>query len=244
MSRTLLCSILPAVSDPATLVFDSDFSGDWVARFGKDQYKPLYRGGTTVEQIQVGNETALRVHYKAGTAGSQNGMFFIMPLDLGDGYRAETVLRLKPGFIYNHTGKLIPALKGGLIAAGRPNGTDGFSSRPVWNYLGEATAYVYHMDQQYSFGDAFYFGELTSGVFHTIRHELILNTPGTANGIVRYWLNGNLGFSKSDLRFRTIPTLKIDRAGLETFFGGSQPDEGPLRDEFIDFLHMKIWTLD
>lgn len=238
MARSVLAT---TAINSGTLVFDSDFSGDWIARFGKGQYAPSFVGGSHAEQVLLDGDTALRVHFISGAPAPNNGMFFIMPITLADAYKIEIVLRLKPGFLYNHTGKLLGGFKGGAPVA-RPTGTNFFASRPVWKFNGNAAAYIYHMGQQDDFGDNWELGSLTSGVFHTIRHELILNTIGSADGIVRYWLNDVLSFSKSDFRFRTTSSLKIDRVALDTFFGGNQPDEGPLRNEYIDFRRMKIWA--
>jgi hypothetical protein len=228
------------------VVFDSDFSGNWIARFGKGVQKPVFVGQSYWQQVQQGSDTCLRVHYKGGTAGSQNGMFFRMPLTPADRYCTETMFMLKPGFTYNHSGKLIGGLRGGQTAPGKtPTGYDGFSSRPTWDNKGRAVAYVYYPDQYMwgGYGDTFPFGYIPSGRLHTIRQELILNTPGQHNGINRYWLNGVLGWQKTNLRFRNVSSLKIDQAPLETFFGGAAADQGPRRDEYIDFCHVRVCKL-
>lgn len=224
-------------------VLEGDFSGDWVARFGRGRYRPGFDGGSYAQQISFEGRTCLRVHYKKGTPGSDNGMFFKSPLEPGSHYALEFTFRMKPGFVYNHTGKLF-GLNGrigtGAPAGVRPNGRDKFNARMTWGGKGEVKAYVYHPEQKGGYGDTFAFGSIPAGPLHTIREELSLNTPGKHDGVLRTWLNGKPALTKTGMRFRDIDELEINFAAMDTFFGGGEPHQGPKRDEWIDFCYLRI----
>lgn len=227
-------------------ILEGDFSGDWIKRFGKGQFRPGFAGGSWTEQIEHEGQTCLRLHMKAGRAGSDNGMFFKSPVEPGDHYATEMTFRLKPGFVYNHTGKLIGGMNGYLgertPPGVKPTGRDKFSARSTWNSKGQAMAYVYHPEQTMwgGYGDTFPVGAIPAGTLHRIREELVLNSPGKHDGKLRYWLNGKLVLERVDMRFRDIPELKIIRVSLESFFGGSAPTHGPKRDEWIDYCSLRI----
>ncbi len=100
------------------------------------------------------------------------------------------------------------------------------------NTCGVATGTPFHLDR------------FQATACHSIRQDLVLNTPGRRNGRVSFWLNGALGLQKSNVRFRNISSLKIDRLTLDTFFGGSAANQGPLRDEYIDFCRVRVCKLN
>jgi hypothetical protein len=106
---------------------------------------------------------------------------------------------------------------------------------------GHLVTYVYHMDQQHEWGEQFYPSGKTQPGINASRglfgpsfvsrtdivpergrwycYELMvqLNTPGQRDGRVAFWVDGRLAADFPNLRFRTVDTLKIDRAELSIY---------------------------
>src|SRR5205814_1298116 len=70
-----------------------------------------------------------------------------------------------------------------------------------------------------------------------------MNTPGQHDGIVEGWLDGNLAYQNTQLRFRDVSTLGIDQFKFETFFGGSTSDFAPLTDEYAYYDDILVSTV-
>jgi hypothetical protein len=103
---------------------------------------------------------------------------------------------------------------------------------------GDLVAYVYHMDQQHQWGEQFYPSGRTSpgvnaarGIFgpsfvprkdfvplrgrwYCYEFMIQANTPERRDGRVAFWVDGRLAADFPNLRFRTVDTLKINRAGV------------------------------
>ena len=121
---------------------------------------------------------------------------------------------------------------------GKPaNGTNGWSSRglfskPVSNPASGDTRvgfYVYHADMKGQYGSNFHFsggplgadGNLKRDVWTQLELYVKLNTPKQNDGVLKAWADGTPVFDKSDLRFRDVSTLKIERAWFDIYYGGS-----------------------
>lgn len=89
------------------------------------------------------------------------------------------------------------------------DGTDCFTVRTRFNYpnLGvhvESAPYpgkFDHLNTNVNVAD---------GQWHCFEMKVTLNTPGTSNGEIRHWVDG-IEAVKSNLEFRIVPTLKIDK---------------------------------
>lgn len=114
-------------------------------------------------------------------------------------------------------------------AGTKPSGTDKFACvmQPAseaglnrWNF------YTYHMDQSGGFGQNILspagLHPPQRGVWQCLELMLTVNTPGTANGIIRGWVNGNQVFNRTNMRFRSTTALRINRAALIVYM--HQPD--------------------
>ena len=53
------------------------------------------------------------------------------------------------------------------------------------------------------------------------------------------WLDGTEVFSKTDLLYRTVDTLK-DRGDLLDVVGGADPSWAPARDQYADFAGFEL----
>jgi hypothetical protein len=77
-------------------------------------------------------------------------------------------------------------------------------------------------------------------VWYTITQRVVMNTPGSANGLVEGYINGKLCATHTGLRFRDISTLQIDRVFFSNFFGGGGIK--PVQTENICFDDFYVYT--
>ena len=80
------------------------------------------------------------------------------------------------------------------------------------------------------------------GVVQTLGLEVVMNTPGENDGVVRAWLDGMLVLEETDIRFRDVSNLKIDGLKFDTFFGGNDDSWAPSKDETIEFGDFKVYS--
>ena len=99
----------------------------------------------------------------------------------------------------------------------------------MWRADGKGEAYVSHMDQPGKWAESlrlenFWFQK---GVVHTLGLEVVLNTPGERDGTIQGWLDGVLVVDETNMRFRSIPDLKIEGINFGSFFGGNTDSWAP-----------------
>jgi hypothetical protein len=152
-------------------------------------------------------------------------------------------LRFANDFNFVKGGKL-PGLCGGTANTGGniPNGTDGFSVRLMWRTDGAGEAYAYtpeasNMGISYGRGNWYF----KRGTWQCVDEEITLNTPGVKNGSIRIWIDQNLVLNVGGLRFRDIPTLKVDALLFSTFFGGADQSWATPVTTYIDFANFSVW---
>lgn len=248
----------PVYAAPSsTLIFQSDWDTGWQTRIGSTPWfnsTPSFAGGSTGTTITQGTEKWLRISFVAGAGGSQNGMFFARHLPPTSLHIViEYQFRLKAGFGFNHSGKL-PGLSSWLTSTGVvPNGTNGYTCRPTWDSGGNLTPYIYHIDEYMwiPYGDVFPTVVISTGVIHTLKEELRMNTVvnGVAqfDGMARYWLDGQLVYERQNLRFSTdlsnTDRCTIARFTLDVFFGGGEPSQGPIQNDYVDLGPISVWSV-
>ena len=110
---------------------------------------------------------------------------------------------------------------GGLVAGNPgclyPEG--GWSSRLTHNHLNRVDLYSYHQNRNTSCtSDGRQFGRtypsrqtLIIGRWVTFRQEIVMNTPGNSNGIVRQWMNGSAVLDIGGLMYQR----QSDRYGIK-----------------------------
>jgi hypothetical protein len=184
----------------------------------------------------------LRALYPKGSVGPDHGgggWRFPLPGVRPDNPAAElqyTVL-FEEGFDFVKGGKL-PGLCGGpkTITGGDPvDGRNGWSARLMWRKEGRGQAYVYHMNQPGKYGDEFDFPKeqnfrFQTGVPHTIRLRVTMNTPGQRDGTLSIRVNDRLLIDRADMEWRAVPGLGVDGLLFNTFHGGSGPEWAPSQD--------------
>ena len=122
------------------------------------------------------------------------------------------------------------------------NGLNGWSARGGFARLSASAGsgprpvsigtYVYHADQADDSGEYWGWnlgptGRLETGRWYAIEQYVRLNTPGKRDGVFRAWIDGELAFERSGLRFRDIEALHIENAWFNVYHGGTAK---PARD--------------
>jgi len=193
--------------------------------------------------VDEAGEKFLRVNYPAGQYGpSKGGVQFIV--DLGGSYDElffSYRVRFAAGFDFVQGGKL-PGLVGGTNPSGCSPKKDGFSARNMWRTGGNAVQYVYWPNQPKTCGDNLDYKSsgsnlpFTPGIWHTVEHRIVMNTPGTADGVLQAWFDGELVLDDSARLWRlTGATFGIDSLSFSTFFGGGDASWAPAAAQVADF---------
>jgi len=139
------------------------------------------------------------------------------------------------------TGKL-PGIAGTYGKAGwgerGSDGTSGWSLRgtyytapakdnPLHAFV-TAGSYAYHAEPAGQDGEMWPWtlglhGLLARERWYAIEQYVRMNTPKAKDGIVRVWVNGKLAFERTDIRFRDVPSLKVEYVWMNVYHGGRTP---------------------
>lgn len=158
-----------------------------------------------------------------------------------DGLAAEAAclaynLYLPADFEFNKGGKL-PGLFGGTAPAGGKDvdGFNGFSARLMWRSNGRGEVYAYIPGKPDGRGESIDRGAwvFPRGRWIRIEEEIVLNTPGQANGQLRVWIDGELRLSRSDILFRSARDLRINGVMADIFYGGKTKEWAAPKDTAI-----------
>ena len=216
--------------DYTRAAFDADFpTRRWVNGLGRGLVE-------IVEEPAAYSGRSVRIKFPAGTFGGDHAFqsnveFPRMYEDLYVSYR----LRFEEGFDFVRGGKL-SGFYGGVANAGGnpPNGGDGWTGRMTWRPGGAAVQYLYHPDQPDIYGEDFRWGrDFRPGIWHTVEHRFVMNTPGMHDGVVQTWFDGEAALDVEGLRFRDVDTFAIDGFRIAFFFGGNDSSWATTKDEYI-----------
>jgi hypothetical protein len=140
---------------------------------------------------------------------------------------------LPADFDFRKGGKL-PGLFGGSAPAGgvKVDGKNGFSVRYMWRDKGDGEVYAYIPAAPEGRGISIDRGKfrLSPGKWNTLTQEVVLNDPGSKNGLLRVWLNGELVIEQKRMHYRDTDTLTIDGVMADVFYGGSDPSYAAPKD--------------
>lgn len=199
----------------------------------------------------------LRVVYPEGTSSPSDtresgerggGGFYTAPDILGGSEHAclRYRVRFPDTFDFVKGGKL-PGIYGGEAPSGghQAAGDNGFSMRLMWREGGQGELYAYVVKPQ---SDSGYGASLGRGSWHfsrgewmALEMELVLNTPGLADGAVRLWVNDEPVFEREGVIYRDTPRVTIDGLMFSTFFGGTGADwRTPFRQQ-VDFADFRFY---
>jgi hypothetical protein len=160
-------------------------------------------------------------------------------------------------------GGVLPGLFGGekYDPKARANGTNGFAARFVWRNggLGELSVQIpdlaalnaekgggkidvdFPVDPtalSVTIGSAGFF--LPRGRWMSFEQELVLNSPGQADGLVRLWMDGVLRVEKTGLVWRTDETLTLTGVTGDVSYGGLDSDAVAPADTAIQISPISV----
>ena len=251
-----LAFVSPATAD---VLLQSDFSSpswyvDWQRNDNQEPYTWEPKNTTRIEPTSTTagfkpfDGAALQIRIREGE-NTGTGLSFFPRTVLGEDPE-ELYLRyyLRFGSTWNHVqnGKL-PGFGGTHDVAGwgaKPsNGSNGWSARgkfgePCSNDKINVGTYYYHADMDGTYGDSIgWTNGCTNGLnrnqWYAIEYYIKLNTPGSSDGILRGWIDGQMVMEKTGLRFDDTGDFRIERVWMNVYHGGAKvaPQEMHL---FID----------
>ncbi|MCE8034360.1 polysaccharide lyase [Halomonas sp. MCCC 1A11057] len=151
-------------------------------------------------------------------------------------------LRFEANFDFVKGGKL-PGLYAGEAPSGgeEATGKNGYSLRLMWREDGQGELYAYLVGREgESIGrGSWYF---PSGRWVSVEQEVILNTPGEEDGIVRLWIDGWPVLEQRGLVYRTTEEVGVDGVMFSTFFGGTGEEWRTPRDQHVDFADFRLFA--
>ncbi len=198
----------------------------------------------------------LEIKYPQGKVGQENeeggGAQWRLRFDGVLKCNVEYKVMFPVGFDFVKGGKL-PGLCGGNSPAGgkTSDGSDGFSARIMWREQGEIFQYMYWMERatEKKWGDDLPWIDMNGdqkpftfipGQWHTLKTEIIMNTPGERDGSITSWFDGKLALSCIGAFRAKDAIFNIDSFNFTTFFGGNTPDWAPTKNEVVYFSDFKI----
>ena len=147
-------------------------------------------------------------------------------------------VRFHAAFDFVKGGKL-PGLFGGtdhFSGGAIPDGTNGFSVRYMWRTNGDGEAYAY-LPTSDLYGTEIGRGRwrFQPGEWHCLEQRVVLNRPGSDDGRLTVWVDGQMLVDERALRYRTTDALQIRGIFFSTFFGGGDPTWATPADACADF---------
>lgn len=254
----------PGLQGRTDIYMQSSFeSSDWDEKWSELLYRSNIEVVSGPEAFR--GDRFLRVHVDEGDHRGTSLKYFFEdetgsePTEVYFRY----ALRFGPNWIAYRNGKLVgPAgIYGKAGYGGNPsNGQNGWSARMTFaepdsgRQQGNTKIgyYTYHADMDGTYGDAWYFSGppigsdmgLPSETWHQIEGYVRMNDPngdasreGERNGVLRAWVDGTKVFEKTDLRFRDVSSIKIERIWANIYYGGSWTSP---RDLHVDFDNVVI----
>ena len=216
-----------------------DWDVDW--SYQMDKY------GTISNSESRSGDNSLQMMYPAN-AQSNAGAKWVVPNQKE--YYLSYWVKFDNDFDFDgdkYSGGKLPGLGSGDLASGgnKPTGTNGFTSRYMWREGGQATLYLYHMDQPKTYGEDFLLKDSNGeqkyferGQWHNMVQRVKVNDGSSSNGEVDVWMDGEQVLDLDNLRFMTNGG-GIDTAYFSTFHGGNGSDWWPDNNDnayFDDFV--------
>jgi hypothetical protein len=192
---------------------------------------------------QEGGNKFMRVTYAGNEFGpSLGGVQFKVPFSRGyDELYFSYRVRFARGFDFVKGGKL-PGFMGGTGPTGCVSDRNGFSARNMWRTGGEIVQYLYAPRKKAVCGDDYHYSKgaekqlFTPGLWQTVEHRLVMNTPGLNDGVMQAWVDGVLVLDIRDFLFREADaSFSIDMLYFSTFFGGGDQSWAPKTAQVADF---------
>ena len=86
--------------------------------------------------------------------------------------------------------------------------------------------YAYTAGNEDQMGDVWGWNRGPTGVLPknrwvAIEQQVRMNTVGRDDGVLRVWIDGQLAFERTDIRWRTVPDLKVESVWFNIYHGGT-----------------------
>lgn len=228
----------PASEDPSVFFFEGFEDEGYRDRFTNVSH--LHNHTLVTEDVFAGNQSLqLLVPEGSHTGASLIFKFVDAEMEEPEELYARYCLKFGPNWDPGRGGKL-PGPSGTYGRAGwggRPvSGTKGWSARMGFKRSGEIpgatklTYYTYHADMKGKYGDMLEWSiDVENGKWVSIQTYVKMNTPGKNDGVLRGWVDGELAYENTGLRFRDVPELKVEQFWMNLYYGGSWTPEHDMR---------------
>lgn len=210
--------------------YDKEGNAETVQESSEERLE-LLDGAALKVTIRKGKSQGLNMHYRFSKSGGTEPeeVYFRYYLRLGESW--DPVVE----------GGKMPGLAGTYGRAGwggrKPNGRNGWSARGSFFTMSGGNSdlsrfraigtYLYEADMSSSYGEILGWGLGPSGAleknrWYSIEQYVRMNRPDEKDGILRAWVDGKLVFEKTDIRYRTVPDLRIESVWMNVYHGGTQ----------------------
>lgn len=153
------------------------------------------------------------------------------------------VVKLPEDFEYSRAG-MLPGLYGGIgyDPKAKLDGTNGFGARVMWHDRGmiEVRAQVPGLQEGGSVGVPAGMTPLPRNQWTGVEQEIVLNTPGEKNGVLRLWVAGDLVLERSDVQWRTDGATKLSGVLADISYGGLQTGNMAPKDTEISLSPLQV----
>lgn len=212
-----------------------------------DDSTPAHKGGKS-----------LRVLYPKGRIGPlESGAQAPFELDKAREYYVSMWIKFDKDFSWGTTqyaGKVGIGLAGGKSCSGGQDcdGTNGFSSRFIWQHEnGDAALYYYHMDKKDKYGDYVPLEQNGSviewpkdewvNVVQRVKVNTVTDGKANHDGEIEVFYNGKPAAEVNGLRFVENED-QVDKAYFDSFAGGATEEFAPKNDSYIWYDDVKVST--
>jgi len=145
-----------------------------------------------------------------------------------------------------------PGISASLPTGGGNPGDKGWSGRLMWlgpetySWAGptnEAVSYMYGPRQPEYYGESVRWQEpFVAGQWHALRVCYRMNTVGSANGVLRAWMDGKQVLDVTNYVYRLRSDVHITHLNWSIFRGGATRNWAGSRDGFVDIDDVRITT--
>lgn len=229
---------------PAELAANSIFTEDfsrwyWMLRWQGINHRNLMKRVVAPERAE--GSYALKVSFSTQQNLALNLSLYMEKLL---GYEPESLffeydLYLDANWMQGAGGGKFPGFAGTYGRAGwggrRNDGTNGWVAQGLFAELINSTdafdqrtplgSYIYQANSRQSHGEHHYWRQLASKIererWVKISQKLSLNTPGETDGELLVWVDEQLVLHRTNLNFRTVSELKIERLWFNFYHGGA-----------------------
>jgi hypothetical protein len=154
-------------------------------------------------------------------------------------------IRFPQGFQFALGGKL-PGMYGGQAPAGGEAVAEGegFSARFMWRRGGAGEIYLYQAGRTTPFGESIGRGAwfFHPGKWQRLNQEIMANSVGKQDGVIRAWLDGQLVVEHTGLNIRDRPDLGVAGLMFSTFFGGHDANWASPSDQAAEFRNITFYA--